>query len=63
MRRESWIVTHFAKHGFMDEHPISRQYTDPKISTGYAVSSAPVKTAISRDCLGVTRVSFNTRIF
>ena len=63
MRLESWIVTHFAKHGYMDEYPISRQYTAPKISTGYAGSSALMKAVISRDCAGGTHVSFNTRIF
>ena len=39
-------------HGYMDEYPISRQYTDAKISTIYAGSSEVMKIIISRDCLG-----------
>ena len=50
-------------HGYMDEYPISRQYTDAKISTIYAGSSEVMKIIISRDCLGGDYVPFNTRNF
>ncbi len=50
-------------HGYMDEYPISRQYTDAKISTIYAGSSEVMKIIISRDCLGTDYVPFNTRNF
>ena len=50
-------------HGYMDEYPISRQYTDAKISTIYAGSSEVMKIIISRDCLGDNYVPFNTRNF
>ena len=50
-------------HGYMDEYPISRQYTDAKISTIYAGSSEVMKIIISRDCLGDDYVPFNTRNF
>ncbi|MCR9106446.1 MAG: acyl-CoA dehydrogenase family protein [Gammaproteobacteria bacterium] len=50
-------------HGYMDEYPISRQYTDAKISTIYAGSSEVMKIIISRDCLGEDYVPFNTRNF
>jgi alkylation response protein AidB-like acyl-CoA dehydrogenase len=50
-------------HGYMDEYPISRQYTDAKISTIYAGSSEVMKIIISRDCLGNDYVPFNTRNF
>jgi alkylation response protein AidB-like acyl-CoA dehydrogenase len=50
-------------HGYMDEYPISRQYTDAKISTIYAGSSEVMKIIISRDCLGDGYVPFNTRNF
>lgn len=50
-------------HGYMDEYPISRQYTDAKISTIYAGSSEVMKLIISRDCLGDDYVPFNTRNF
>jgi acyl-CoA dehydrogenase len=50
-------------HGYMDEYPISRQYTDAKISTIYAGSSEVMKIIISRDCLGDDHVPFNTRNF
>tara|TARA_R110001599_G_scaffold353870_1_gene601351 strand:- start:141144 stop:142319 length:1176 start_codon:yes stop_codon:yes gene_type:complete len=50
-------------HGYMDEYPISRQYTDAKISTIYAGSSEVMKIIISRDCLGDTYIPFNTRNF
>lgn len=50
-------------HGYMDEYPISRQYTDAKISTIYAGSSEVMKLIIGRDCLGDDYVPFNTRNF
>ena len=50
-------------HAYMDEYPISRQYTDAKISTIYAGSSEVMKMIISRDCLGDNYVPFNTRNF
>ena len=50
-------------HGYMDEYPISRQYTDAKISTIYAGSSEVMKIIISRDCLGDDYIPFNTRNF
>ena len=49
--------------GFMDEYPISRQYTDAKISTIYAGSSEVMKIIISRDCLSDDYNSFNSRNF
>jgi acyl-CoA dehydrogenase len=49
--------------GYMDEYPISRQYTDAKISTIYAGSSEVMKIIISRDCLGEDYSPFNTRNF
>jgi len=49
--------------GYMDEYPISRQYTDAKISTIYAGSSEVMKIIISRDFLGDDYVPFNTRNF
>ncbi|MEM9254645.1 MAG: acyl-CoA dehydrogenase family protein [Pseudomonadota bacterium] len=50
-------------HGYMDEYPISRQYTDAKISTIYAGSSEVMKIIISRDCLAQEYTPFNTRNF
>lgn len=50
-------------HGYMDEYPISRQYTDAKISTIYAGSSEIMKLIIGRDCLGDDYTPFNTRNF
>ncbi len=50
-------------HGYMDEYPISRQYTDAKISTIYAGSSEVMKIIISRDCLSEEYTPFNTRNF
>jgi acyl-CoA dehydrogenase len=50
-------------HGYMDEYPISRQYTDAKISTIYAGSSEVMKIIISRECLSDDYVPFNTRNF
>lgn len=49
--------------GYMDEYPISRQFTDAKISTIYAGSSEVMKIIISRDCLGDDYQPFNTRNF
>jgi alkylation response protein AidB-like acyl-CoA dehydrogenase len=49
--------------GYMDEYPISRQYTDAKISTIYAGTSEVMKIIISRDCLGDDYAPFNTRNF
>jgi alkylation response protein AidB-like acyl-CoA dehydrogenase len=50
-------------NGYMDEYPISRQYTDAKISTIYAGSSEVMKIIISRDFLGDDFAPFNTRNF
>lgn len=50
-------------HGYMDEYPISRQYTDAKISTIYAGSSEVMKIIISRDFTGDDYTPFNTRNF
>lgn len=50
-------------NGYMDEYPISRQYTDAKISTIYAGSSEVMKIIISRDFLGENYTPFNTRNF
>ncbi len=50
-------------HGYMDEYPISRQYTDARISTIYAGSSGMMKIIMRRDCLGENDVPFNTRNF
>lgn len=55
---ESW-----REAGYMDEYPISRQYTDARISTIYAGSCEVMKIIISRDCLGDDYVPFNTRNF
>ena len=49
--------------GFMDEYPISRQFTDAKISPIYAGTSEVMKIIISRECLGDDYVPFNTRNF
>lgn len=49
--------------GYMDEYPISRQYTDARISTIYAGTSEVMKIIISRDCLSADYVPFNTRNF
>ena len=49
--------------GYMDEYPISRQYTDAKISTIYAGSSEVMKIIISRDFTSDDYVPFNTRNF
>jgi alkylation response protein AidB-like acyl-CoA dehydrogenase len=50
-------------NGYMDEYPISRQYTDAKISTIYAGSSEVMKIIISRDFLGEDYTPFNARNF
>jgi acyl-CoA dehydrogenase len=49
--------------GYMDEYPISRQYTDARISPIYAGTSEVMKIIISRDVLGDDYVPFNTRNF
>jgi acyl-CoA dehydrogenase len=49
--------------GFMDEYPISRQFTDARIAPIYAGTSEVMKIIISRDCLGDDYVPFNTRNF
>ena len=50
-------------HGYMDEYPSSRQYTDAKISTIYAGSSEVMKIIISRDCLSDDYTPHNIRNF
>jgi len=50
-------------NGYMDEYPISRQYTDARISPIYAGTSEVMKIIVSRDCLGDDYVPFNTRNF
>jgi acyl-CoA dehydrogenase len=49
--------------GYMDEYPISRQFTDSRINPIYAGSSEVMKIIISRDCLSDDYVPFNTRNF
>ncbi len=49
--------------GYMDEYPISRQFTDARIAPIYAGSSEVMKIIISRDCLGENYVPFNRRNF
>lgn len=49
--------------GFMDEYPISRQFTDARISPIYAGTSEIMKMIISRECLGDNYAPFNTRNF
>ncbi|MCC6707105.1 MAG: acyl-CoA dehydrogenase family protein [Gammaproteobacteria bacterium] len=49
--------------GYMDEYPISRQFTDARIATIYAGSSEVMKIIISRDCLSEKYEPFNTRNF
>ena len=49
--------------GYMDEYPISRQFTDSRINTIHAGSSEVMKIIISRDCLSDDYVPFNTRNF
>ncbi len=50
-------------NGFMDEYPISRQYTDARISPIYAGTSEVMKIIISRECLSEDYIPFNTRNF
>jgi alkylation response protein AidB-like acyl-CoA dehydrogenase len=49
--------------GYMDEYPISRQFTDARISTIYAGTSEVMKIIVSRDCLGSDYQPFNSRNF
>ncbi|MFT6958568.1 MAG: alkylation response protein AidB-like acyl-CoA dehydrogenase [Halieaceae bacterium] len=49
--------------GYMDEYPISRQYTDARISPIYAGTSEVMKIIISRDCLSDDYNAFNSRNF
>ena len=49
--------------GYMDEYPISRQFTDARIAPIYAGSSEVMKIIIGRDCLGDHYSPFNTRNF
>jgi len=49
--------------GYMDEYPISRQFTDARVTTIYAGSTEVMKMIISRDCLGGKYVPFNKRNF
>ncbi|MFM7272360.1 MAG: acyl-CoA dehydrogenase family protein [Gammaproteobacteria bacterium] len=49
--------------GYMDEYPISRQFTDARIAPIYAGSSEVMKILISRDCLGEGYEPFNARNF
>lgn len=49
--------------GYMDEYPISRQFTDARISPIYAGTSEVMKLIISRDCLGPRYEPFNRRNF
>jgi acyl-CoA dehydrogenase len=49
--------------GYMDEYPISRQYTDARISPIYAGSSEIMKIIISRECLADDYTPFNSRNF
>lgn len=58
-----WPEEKYGGQWYMDEYPISRQYTDASISTIYAGSSEVVTTIISRDCLGENHSPFNARNF
>jgi acyl-CoA dehydrogenase len=49
--------------GYMDEYPISRQFTDARISPVYAGTSEIMKLIISRECLGDDYQPFNRRNF
>ncbi len=49
--------------GYMDEYPISRQFTDARVAPIYAGSSEVMKIIVSRDCLSESYVPFNTRNF
>jgi len=47
--------------GYMDEYPISRQYTDARITTIYEGRSEGMKIIIRRDCLGETYITIKNR--
>lgn len=49
--------------GYMDEYPISRQFTDARISSIYAGTSEIMKIIISRDFLSADYTPFNARNF
>jgi acyl-CoA dehydrogenase len=49
--------------GYMDEYPISRQFTDARISPIYAGTSEVMKIIISRECLADDYTPFNSRNF
>lgn len=49
--------------GYMDEYPISRQYTDARISTIYAGASEVMKIIISRDFMSADYIPFNNKNF
>ena len=49
--------------GYMDEYPISRQFTDARVAPIYAGSSEVMKIIISRDVLGDAYEPFNKRNF
>ncbi|WP_255325911.1 MULTISPECIES: acyl-CoA dehydrogenase family protein [Sphingobium] len=49
--------------GYMDEYPISRQYTDARIATIYAGSSEIMKMIIAREMLSDRYQPFNIRNF
>lgn len=49
--------------GYMDEYPISRQFTDARVAPIYAGSSEVMKIIISRDVLGDGYEPFNRRNF
>lgn len=51
----------FGGAGYMDEYPISRLYTDARITRIYAGSSEVMKLIISRDVLGGELTPFNER--
>ncbi|MDJ0789614.1 MAG: acyl-CoA dehydrogenase family protein [Myxococcota bacterium] len=49
--------------GYMDEYPISRQFTDARVAPIYAGSSEVMKIIISRDVIGDGYEPFNKRNF
>lgn len=49
--------------GYMDEYPISRQYTDARVAPIYAGSSEIMKLIVSRDFLADSYEPFNQRNF
>ncbi len=49
--------------GYMDEYPISRQFTDARVAPIYAGSSEVMKIIISRDVIGEGYEPFNKRNF